>query len=310
MKMKCPRCKKEHDGVTKTCVPCKEQKKEYIAQNADKIKKQVREYQERNAEQIKEYKKEYRAQNVEKIKEKMKEYRAENADKIKEQARDYRATIHKKFLDVKYGAHQRNINFEISEEFVGQLTDQECIYCGQETTDTCRNGVDRLDNTNGYVEYNCISCCGSCNVMKRCLDPLTFVERCAQVSLYNGFGGAVCEFWGDIKGSTYANYKRMMKSRNKEFQLTKDQYDDLRQGNCTYCGRTCTESHMNGIDCIDSSRGYIINNCVSCCGDCNFAKGTMTKDDFINKCVTIASKNHIFPDIPRCVKMICQNRPK
>jgi len=68
--MKCPRCKKEHDGKTKTRVPCKEQKKEYIAQNADKIKKQVREYQERNAEQIKEYKKEYRAQNVEKIKEK------------------------------------------------------------------------------------------------------------------------------------------------------------------------------------------------------------------------------------------------
>ena len=211
------------------------------------------------------------------------------------------------FMQIRHGARHRSIPFEITEEDIRKITNQECQYCGTETTNICRNGIDRLDNTVGYVEKNCVSCCGTCNGMKKCLDPLTFVERCSQVASHHGFGGAVCEFWSNVKGLSYAYYKNIMK--RKDFQLTEEQYDALRQGGCHYCGRSCTETHTNGIDRVDNDRGYVIGNCVSCCSDCNYAKGSMTADEFIQKCVKIASKTHTFPDMDRCVKMICRNRP-
>jgi len=299
-------CRKEHNGVTKTCERCKEYARKYHIENAEKRKK----YLELNSEKIKKQVYDYYVQHAEEIKKKNNNYYAQNAEQIKEQVRDYRATVHGMFLHTKRGARDRGINFEITEDFVGHLTDQNCRYCGTETTTTCRNGIDRLDNAIGYIETNVVSCCGTCNSMKKCLDPRTFVERCTQVSLHNGFAGAMCEFWNDIKGYSFADYKRTMKSRGKNFQLTKEQYELLRQENCTYCGRSCTDTHTNGIDCVDSSHGYVIDNCVSCCGDCNYAKRSQSANDFIKKCVTIASKTHVFPDIPRCVKMICQNRPK
>ncbi|APC25591.1 HNH endonuclease [Only Syngen Nebraska virus 5] len=289
--MKCPKCKKEHDEKTKKCESCKEYARKYYKQNAD-------------------YYKEYRVENAEKHKKYTKEYRKNNSENIKEHKKQYRTLIRGMFMTSKSNARNRNIRFEITEDFVGHLTDKKCHYCRTETTDTIRNGIDRLDNTEGYIESNCVSCCGTCNKMKQCLDPRTFVERCAQVSLHNGFGGTVCEFWNNITGYSYARYKSRMISRDIEFQLTKEQYDALRQRDCTYCGRSCTESHTNGIDRVDSTRGYANDNCVSCCADCNYSKRNMTADDFIQKCVMIASKKHTFPEIPRCVRMICRNRPK
>ena len=37
---------------------------------------------------------------------------------------------------------------------------------------------------------------------------------------------------------------------------------------------------VNGIDRLDSSKGYTIDNCVSCCSVCNTAKLEMDVDDF------------------------------
>jgi len=36
----------------------------------------------------------------------------------------------------------------------------------------------------------------------------------------------------------------------------------------------------NGIDRIDSSKGYTIDNCVSCCTECNYAKHEMSVDEY------------------------------
>jgi hypothetical protein len=37
----------------------------------------------------------------------------------------------------------------------------------------------------------------------------------------------------------------------------------------------------NGIDKIDSGKGYTVNNVVSCCKKCNFAKSNMSQGEFI-----------------------------
>ena len=36
----------------------------------------------------------------------------------------------------------------------------------------------------------------------------------------------------------------------------------------------------NGVDRIDSSLGYTIDNCVACCDKCNYAKHDLSTEDF------------------------------
>lgn len=47
---------------------------------------------------------------------------------------------------------------------------------------------------------------------------------------------------------------------------------------CYYCGDV---KNYNGIDRVDSSKGYILNNCVPCCEICNKMKLNYTVDSWI-----------------------------
>ena len=57
---------------------------------------------------------------------------------------------------------------------------------------------------------------------------------------------------------------------------------------CVYCGKKpqlkpyANNVLANGIDRIDSSKGYTVDNCVSCCSLCNHMKGALSKEDFLN----------------------------
>lgn len=67
--------------------------------------------------------------------------------------------------------------------------------------------------------------------------------------------------------------------RDRRWTLTNEQALELIKGDCYYCGSPAFP--MNGIDRIDNARGYTPGNCVSCCKDCNFGKGTKTIDEFL-----------------------------
>jgi 5-methylcytosine-specific restriction endonuclease McrA len=55
-------------------------------------------------------------------------------------------------------------------------------------------------------------------------------------------------------------------------------------GTCHYCGNKIIGV---GLDRIDSSIGYTIENCVPCCKDCNIMKNAKGYDEFIQKCKQI-----------------------
>lgn len=92
----------------------------------------------------------------------------------------------------------------------------------------------------------------------------------------------------------YIRYIHSAKRRKIEFSLTKEQFAYLISKNCCYCNSTPSKIsknqcmpeidyiYWNGIDRLDSSKGYILNNCVPCCMNCNYAKGEMTKEHFLN----------------------------
>lgn len=87
-------------------------------------------------------------------------------------------------------------------------------------------------------------------------------------------------------------YKRNARNRKYKWTLPYDKFIKLINGNCYYCGSglsneftwrykyEVTSLPFNGIDRIDNTIGYTINNCVSCCHTCNSAKGELTFDQF------------------------------
>lgn len=72
----------------------------------------------------------------------------------------------------------------------------------------------------------------------------------------------------------YSNAKSLAKKRNISFDLSLEEYIKLIEENCFYCngyfGKVETQC---GLDRKDNSKGYSVDNCVSCCTICNRAKG-------------------------------------
>lgn len=95
-------------------------------------------------------------------------------------------------------------------------------------------------------------------------------------------------------------YKTGARSRNLCFELTRKDLKNIIEKPCEYCGTSdsiiidngCYSYKCNGIDRVDSSKGYTLENCVPCCTFCNRAKYIHSKDYFINMCKKVAESNN------------------
>lgn len=76
------------------------------------------------------------------------------------------------------GARERRLAFELTVEQVESLVVQPCTYCGAEP----RNGIDRRDNSVGYILSNCVPCCSICNTMKMAMDADAFVAHAKRIA--------------------------------------------------------------------------------------------------------------------------------
>lgn len=92
-----------------------------------------------------------------------------------------------------------------------------------------------------------------------------------------------------LKNALYEKYKRVAIQRDLDFNLTKDEFLNIINKNCEYCGiepRNQYYKHKkdyliyNGVDRIDNTLGYSLNNSVPCCTDCNIAKNDMSVKKF------------------------------
>lgn len=90
------------------------------------------------------------------------------------------------------GAKKRNLKFDLTEEDFDMLVTGDCVYCGSQTPATQKGqgktsgdfyytGIDRVDSNEGYVKYNCVSCCWLCNNMKGKLDAETFMKHIQKI---------------------------------------------------------------------------------------------------------------------------------
>jgi len=75
----------------------------------------------------------------------------------------------------------------------------------------------------------------------------------------------------------YSFYRNSANKRNINFDLSIDDFKNLTPSTCYYC-----EQPSNGIDRWNSDIGYIKDNCVPCCGKCNWLKNNTPPKEFIS----------------------------
>lgn len=88
----------------------------------------------------------------------------------------------------------------------------------------------------------------------------------------------------------YSGYKTKARSRGLCFELTKDDFKKFWQASCYYCG---DEIETVGIDRIDSSVGYTVDNCRSCCIHCNTVKFNYSESETIAHIIKILKHQRI-----------------
>jgi hypothetical protein len=97
---------------------------------------------------------------------------------------------------------------------------------------------------------------------------------------------------------TYASYSANARRDGREFSLTLAELTALITAPCTYCGQaprdlmTVGEHKMyrNGIDRVDSSRGYVKGNVAPCCFLCNEWKRAMPASEFKAQILRMAAR--------------------
>lgn len=95
---------------------------------------------------------------------------------------------------------------------------------------------------------------------------------------------------GSHVNQLFGVYRRGAESRDLEFSISKLFCRKMFESDCFYCGieprKDKTSPNLsgqylwNGIDRIDSSKGYTEENCVPCCTQCNFSKRSLSIDSF------------------------------
>lgn len=107
-------------------------------------------------------------------------------------------------------------------------------------------------------------------------------------TLPNGLAGFNKIFYGYLKSAEI---------KGLQFSLSREEAKKIFEGDCYYCGQKPVKESFayngkqkpksfgylyNGIDRVDNSIGYVLENCVSCCTACNLAKRNMPQKEFID----------------------------
>jgi hypothetical protein len=91
-------------------------------------------------------------------------------------------------------ANKINVQFDISKEKFREITSKSCFYCNADPLQVfyrktyngnyLYNGIDRIDNTKGYISGNIVPCCEICNKAKRDMELDKFLKWIKRITEY------------------------------------------------------------------------------------------------------------------------------
>ena len=116
---------------------------------------------------------------------------------------------------------------------------------------------------------------------------------CSRISAMKKIGERKRLCYGEAcLNALFYRYKLGAKRRNFIFNISREIFQKKTSENCSYCGsspkqiqrggRTNGDYTYNGLDRIDSSKGYTEDNVVPCCGRCNEAKMATDQKEFLD----------------------------
>ena len=231
------------------------------------------------------------------------ENQAKQDEKRKGRIRNYRNEAFKNlkgyYKDYIVGATKRQKVITIDFDTFSTLVQSPCYYCGHSNPDET-NGIDRMDNSAGYTNENCVSCCWTCNRMKHISSTEFFIEKCAimvkQKEATKSFFKKWSEYYSKDYCRYYITYKKEAEERGLPFEITEMQWNTLSKMKCYLCNYKCEKGLS--IDRIDNTiRKYSIDNCRTCCGSCNIMKGEMSLTELMEQCKRILAI-HVPEDAP------------
>lgn len=299
-KKQCTNCKvfremhlfiNKYNEELKRCLKCRNK-------DAKQKKNPVVKERRNKRQKDKKYYIEHRKKKREANEEEYLKHNAEIAKKWRENNKEHIAKWKTNNLCVRLGAIKQQANKKgliwndnMTNEICENMMKSNCFYCGFVSPDTL-NGINRLDSSLGYSISNCRSCCKNCNFIKKCLDPITFIKRVSHISkIHKGIGELNFNIWLNSGSVNYNTYKTRAEKKKLEFELTNDEFDNIKNKKCYYCHKENSNGHQNGVDRKNNNIGYTIENCVTCCRECNQMKSNMGDNMFINYCYNISKYN-------------------
>ena len=166
----------------------------------------TRQWKKKNAERVKAYNKKYYAQNKEKFakrarklikdgyykewyknnkfnhNEAVKKWKRNNPEKAKQYSDKSNRTLRGLWRRYRQSANRYDRDFNLTMEEFEKIVTQPCLYCGDE--EERWRGVDRFDNSKGYIKGNCVPCCTWCNYIKRDRSVEEFFHQITKIYEY------------------------------------------------------------------------------------------------------------------------------
>ena len=164
---------------------------------------------------------------------------------------------------------------DFTDDIMFDMMIKDCFYCGD-----IASTIDRIDSNLDHTLENCVASCYGCNKSKGVADATTFIRK----AYYRSRGEYLddgTDIWFSHKNKPRLDmYRKSADKKGVMFELTKEDFGALVKGDCKYCRRSPTT--WFGIDRVIPSQGYVVDNVVPCCWDCNVDKlegdvVTMTK---------------------------------
>lgn len=94
----------------------------------------------------------------------------------------YRVTPKGKYHIYRGDAKRRGIIMKLTFSQFSKIISQPCKYCGDTGSHI---GIDRVNNSVGYLNGNCVACCKYCNYMKKDMSSDDFLDHVIKISAHN-----------------------------------------------------------------------------------------------------------------------------
>jgi hypothetical protein len=153
-------------------------------------------------------------------------------------------------------------------------------------------------NKFGKAQWSCVCDCGTEKVVKAqslingdskscgCFNKDSLRQR---IQLPDGHAAL---------NAFFNQYQNNARNKGRSFDLSKDEFKKLVNSDCAYCGSKPSLFYkktgangpalVNGIDRVDNTKGYTVENSIPCCHSCNMMKRDKTTNDFLEHIARIA----------------------